>query len=125
MEVIKTTVCRFYEYKVKYDGQIVAATTVIWSQNRFHKLQISGTIPKNIIVIYENNQEAIKLAENPIFQKQSKHIAVKYHYTRDFIQSSEITLEYKKRQEMITDSLTKLLGPHCLSSLQHYLDLYP
>ena len=71
--------------KAEYVGQIMAATTVIWSWNLLHDLQISGTVPKNATVIYANNQKAIKLVENPIFQKQSKHIAVKYHYTRDLI----------------------------------------
>lgn len=101
----------------------MAATTVMWSQNLLHELQISGTVPKNAIVIYTDNQGAIKLAENPIFQKQSKHIAVKYHYTRDLVQSGEITLEYKKTQEMIADGLTKPLGPIAFKKFVKYLGL--
>ncbi len=66
---------------------------------------------KNATVIYADNQGAIQLAENSIFQKRSKHMAVKYHYTRDLIQSGEITMQYKKTQEMIADGLTKPLGP--------------
>ena len=93
-----------------YVGQTMAATTVMWSRNLLHELQISGTVPKNATVIYADNQGAIKLAENPIFQKRFKHLAVKYHYTRDLIQSGEISLEYKKTQEMIPDGLTKPLG---------------
>ena len=57
----------------------------MWSQNLLYELQVSGTVPKNATVIYADNQKAIKLAENPIFQKQLKHIAVKYHYTKDLI----------------------------------------
>lgn len=95
----------------EYVGQTMTATTVMWSRNLLHELQISGTVPKNATVIYADNQEAIKLAENPIFQKRSKHIAVKYHNTRDLIQSGEITLQYKKTQEMIADGLTKPLRP--------------
>ena len=97
--------------EAEYVGQTMAATTVMWSRNLLHELQIRGTAPKNATIIYADNQGAIKLAENPIFQKRSKHIAVKYHYTRDLIQSGEITLQYKKTQEMIADGLTKPLGP--------------
>ena len=97
--------------EAEYVGQTMAATSVMWSRNLLHELQISGTVPKNATVIYADNQGAIKLAENPIFQKRSKHIAVKYHYTRDLIQTGEIALEYKKTQEMIADGLTKPLGP--------------
>ena len=35
----------------------------------------------NLITIYADNQKAIKLTINLVFQKRSKHIAVKYHYT--------------------------------------------
>ena len=56
-------------------------------------------------------KELLKLAENPIVQKRSKHTAVIYRYTRDLIQLGEITLQYKKTQEMILDGLTKPLGP--------------
>ena len=97
--------------EAEYVRQTMNATTVMWSQNLLHELRISGTIPKNATVIYADNQGAIKLAKNPIFQKQSKNIAIKYHYTRDIIQAREITLKYKKTKEMIADSLTKPLGP--------------
>ena len=100
----------------------MAATTVIWSRNLLHELQISGTVPKNATVIYADNQGAIKLAENPIFQKQLKHIAVKYHYTRNLIQAGEITLKYKKTQEMIANGLTKPLGPIAFKEFVKYLD---
>lgn len=71
----------------------MTATTVIWSQNLLYELQMSGTIPKNAILIYVDNQGGIKLVENLIFQKQSKYIVVKYYYTSYLFQSGEITLE--------------------------------
>lgn len=58
-----------------------------------------------------DNQRAIMLAENPISKKQFKYIAVKYHYTRNIIQTGEIALEYKKTQEIIAEGLTKALEP--------------
>lgn len=50
---------------------------------------MSETIPKNAILIYVDNLGAIIFAENPIFQKQFKHIVVKYHYNRDLITEVE------------------------------------
>ncbi len=66
---------------------------------------------KNLIIIYADNQRAIKLANNPIFQKRIKYIAVKYHYTRDLISKGAIKLKYRSTSEMIADGLTKSLGP--------------
>lgn len=81
----------------------MAATTVIWSQNLVCELQISRTVPRNVNVIYADNQAAIKLAENLILQNRSIHIAVKYHCKRDPIQTGEIALDYQKKPEMIAD----------------------
>ena len=92
-------------------GQSMAATQTMWTRGLLNELQIDGTIPKGATVIYADNQGAIKLAENPIFQRRSKHISIRYHYTRDLIQKGEIKLEYKSTQDMIADGLTKPLGP--------------
>ena len=97
--------------EAEYMGQSMAATQTMWTRGLLAELQIDGTIPKGATIIYADNQGAIKLAENPIFQRRSKHISIRYHYTRDLIQQGEIKLEYKGTQEMIADGLTKPLGP--------------
>lgn len=96
--------------EAEYYGQSMAATGVMWTRGLMKELQIQGAIPKDATVMYADNQGAIKLANNPIFQKRSKHIAIKYHYTRDLIKEGELTLEYRSTQEMIADGLTKPLG---------------
>jgi hypothetical protein len=60
-------------------------------------------------IIYANNQETIKLIYNSIFQKRTKHIVVKYHYTRDLISQKTIKLEYRFTAKMIADDLIKSL----------------
>jgi hypothetical protein len=67
---------------------------------------------KNPTINQAENQEAIKLAaNNPIFPKRTKHIAIKYHYTRDLIgKGGAIKLDYRPTSEMIADGLIKRLG---------------
>ncbi len=65
---------------------------------------------KNFIIIYADNQKAIKLVNNSIFQKKIKHITIKYHYTRDLINKKIIKLKYRFTNEMIADELTKSLN---------------
>ncbi len=94
-------------------SQASAAINVMWARGILHEMNIEGTVPqkvKNRIIIYADNQGVIKLANNPIFQKRTKHIAVKYHYTRDLISKGTIKLEYRSTSEMIADGLTKSLG---------------
>lgn len=96
--------------EAEYMGQTIAATQTMWTRGLLKELQINGTIPKNTTVIHADNQGAIKLAENPVFQRRSKHIAIRYHYTRDLIEQGEIKLEYQNTKDMIADGLTKPLG---------------
>ena len=97
--------------EAEYMGQTLAATNVMWVRGLLKELEIEGTVPKGATIIYADNQGAIKLAENPVFQKRSKHIAIRYHYIRDLIKQGDISLEYRSTKEMIADGLTKPLGP--------------
>jgi hypothetical protein len=78
---------------------------------------------ENPIIIYADNQKAIKLINNPIFQKKIKHIAIKYHYTRDLISTGAIKLKYRSTSEMIADELTKPLGPGQFKRFVEQLDM--
>jgi transposase-like protein len=78
---------------------------------------------KNSIIIYADNQRAIKLVNNSIFQKRIKHIAIKYHYTRDLISKKIIKLKYRSTSEMIADELTKSLDPRQFKRFVKQLDM--
>eukprot|EP00253_Pinus_taeda_P031461 PITA_31461 len=56
----------------------------------------------------------IKLTENPVFHDRSKHIGIKYHFIRDYVQKGAVKLEYIPTDEQVADILTKALprGKH-------------
>jgi hypothetical protein len=60
-------------------------------------------------IIFEDNQGCIGLANNPIVNKRTKHIDVKYHYIREKIESQEINLKPIRTQDQVADILTKPL----------------
>lgn len=62
------------------------------------------------MVIFNDNQSAIKLTENQVFHKRTKHIHVKYHFIRDKVKNKDIKLLYMPTNEMVADMLTKSLG---------------
>ncbi len=78
---------------------------------------------KNLIIIYADNQRAIKLVNNSIFQKRIKHITIKYHYTRDLISKKAIKLKYRSTSEMIADGLTKSLSSVQFRRFMEQLDM--
>ena len=61
-------------------------------------------------VIYCDNQSCIQLSENPVFHDRSKHIEIKYHFTRDYVQRGAVSLQYISTDEQVADILTKYLG---------------
>lgn len=61
-------------------------------------------------LIFEDNQSAIKLAENPIHTSRSKHIDTKYHAIRDYIKKHQVIVKFKPTAEMTADIMTKSLG---------------
>ena len=48
-----------------------------------------------------DNQSAINLAKNPVFQKRSKHIAIKYHFIREKVESKEFNVDAIASQHLI------------------------
>jgi hypothetical protein len=58
-------------------------------------------------VIYEDNNGAIKLSENPEFHKRSKHIDIRYHFIREAISSNLIKVVYINTKEQLADPLIK------------------
>ncbi|KNZ58763.1 uncharacterized protein VP01_1866g2 [Puccinia sorghi] len=60
--------------------------------------------------IYVNNQSAIAIATNPIFQQWSKHIDIIYHWLREIHDTGLIHINYISTNLMLADMCTKSLG---------------
>jgi len=65
--------------------------------------------------IYCDNASAIKIANNPIFHEQTKHIEIDYHTIRKKIQQGLVKLLPVKTNHQLTDILTKALLPGIFS----------
>ena len=61
-------------------------------------------------MIYYDNQSCIQLFENPFFHDRSKHIEIRYHFIRDYVQRRAVALQYISTDEQVADILTKSLG---------------
>jgi hypothetical protein len=58
-------------------------------------------------MIMEDNQACIAMSNNPILQKRTKHIDVRYHFIREKVESKEVELVYIRAQHQLADILTK------------------
>ena len=62
------------------------------------------------ITVFEDNQGAIKMAQNPVMHSRTKHIDIRYHFIRETIANGTVTLKYCPTKDMIADCLTKSLN---------------
>ena len=79
---------------------------LVWIRSLFFELGIQlSPIP-----LYGDNQGSIFLASNPVQEKRSKHIDLRYHYIRDMVQSKQVELFFVEGAENPADMFTKNLG---------------
>ncbi|KAF2357272.1 Reverse transcriptase RNA-dependent DNA polymerase [Trinorchestia longiramus] len=57
--------------------------------------------------IFVDNRGAIDLAKNPVHHQRSKHIDIRYHFIRAFIQDNKAVLSFVPSEENIADMFTK------------------
>ena len=61
------------------------------------------------IVIKEDNHSCIKMCKNPVMQKRTKDIDVKYHFVRERVEDETVQLQYTEfiEADLLTKSLCK------------------
>jgi hypothetical protein len=57
-----------------------------------------------------DNQGALILTADPSFHSRAKHIDVQYHFSRDRVESGELTFTYVHTSENMADIFTKSLA---------------
>jgi hypothetical protein len=62
------------------------------------------------VPICGDNQGSIFIASNPVTEKRSKHIDIRYHYVREVINHGLIKIYFIDSDENPADLLTKNLG---------------
>eukprot|EP00253_Pinus_taeda_P027446 PITA_27446 len=96
--------------EVEYMVANLAACKAIWTKKMLVGLFKQGMEP---IVIHCDNHSCIKLSENQVFHDHSRHIEIKYHHIRDYVQKWIVKLSYIPTEEHTVDILTKALVRSC------------
>lgn len=69
-------------------------------------------------IVYGDNQSAQALTRNGIKSERTKHIAIKYAFIHDEVDSGRVRLEWIPTREQLADMLTKALSAPLLSQLR-------
>ena len=79
------------------------------------------SLSKEPVPIQVDNTSAIKLANNPVFHKRSKHIEIRHHFIRQLVEDNLITFVFVGTAENIADMFTKPLKPQVLKDFRKIL----
>lgn len=81
-----------------------AAQEAVWLQILLGKL---GYPQDNATTLFCDNQGALKLSKNPLYQSRSKHFDVTYHWIREKVEDGTVCQIYLPTDKMPADYLTK------------------
>jgi hypothetical protein len=93
--------------EAEYMAMTDAANQAAWYRNFLSEL---GYTVEDPIPIHADNKGAIDLALNPVTGRRSKHIDVKHHVSRKYVENEYITLIRTPTTEMVADGFTKSLS---------------
>ena len=91
----------------EYIADGMAALEVSWMRSLFGEI---GLEPSDPIPVHTDSTSALRLAENPLFHERSKHIALKWHFTRYMLHYKQMSLHYIGTKDQVADCLTKPLS---------------
>ncbi|RDX80226.1 Copia protein, partial [Mucuna pruriens] len=95
----------------------IGANLISWSSKRQdiitlsttkHQLEDYDIIESNISLLRDNTV-AINLSKNPILHSRAKHIEIKHHFIRDYVQKGILDLKFINTENQLTDIFTKPL----------------
>lgn len=100
--------------EAEYIALSLAISEACWLKSLISDLKICDSLN---VMIYEDNQSAIKVCRNPEFHKRLKHIDIRYHFIRDKINDKTVSLKYIPTKLQLADLFTK---PLSLSSFNNF-----
>jgi hypothetical protein len=93
--------------EAEYMASAAAASQAMWLCRVLE--EVTGIIVP-VPTIKMDNTAAIALAKNPVLHDRSKHIDVKFHFTRECVERGDIELEHVGTNDELADILMKALG---------------
>ena len=104
--------------EAEYQGMAAAVQEALYLKQL---LEDFGIQQKRPIAIGEDNQSCIRLCQNPVMHKRSKHIETKFHFIRDKTEDGTISIHYVPTDKMAADIFTKSLPVSKVETLRAVL----
>ena len=106
--------------EAEYMAVFEAVKEALWIKSLLVSINVDMSEP---IILYEDNQSCIAMSNNPVNHKRSKHIDIKYHFTREQVENKTVRLKYLSTGHQEADILTKSLPMHQFRELREKMGL--
>lgn len=107
----KQAVCALSTTEAEHCSCSESGQDVLWTAQLLACLSrpFNQTVPTP--TLYCDNQGAIALLENPLYQHRTRHIDVHLHWLRHHVSEGDFQLVYVPTSDNIADGTTKNLSP--------------
>jgi hypothetical protein len=102
--------------EAEYMALFNATQEAVWARQLLFELGFPQQKPT---VIHEDNQGCIAMSKNPVRNSRTKHIDIKYQFTREKIQYGTISVQYCPTEYMLADFRTKGLSRDRFQTFVH------
>lgn len=92
--------------KAEYKALANAASEISWVQKLLSELGISTTTAPTL---YCDNTGATYLCANPVYHSRMKHVALNYHFVREWVSNGSLKVLHVNSTDQLADALTKPL----------------
>jgi hypothetical protein len=93
----------------EYVAEGLGAQEICHLRNLLSELHLEPQIP---IPLFSDSKSAIAITNNPVFHERSKHVALKFHFSRHLQADGRMKIQYIHTDRQVADVLTKpLFGP--------------
>ena len=106
--------------EAEYMAMADAANQAAWYRSFLTELGYSVDDP---IPLHGDNKGAIDLALNPVTGRRSKHIGIRHHVIREYIEKGHLSLVRTPTADMVADGFTKSLPRVLLQKHNHDMGL--
>ena len=104
--------------EAEYIALCEAATEIVWLRQL---LKDMGFPQESATTVFEDNMSCIDMAHGSGNHQRTKHINVRYHYTRELVLNNTIKLVHLSTADMIADILTKALPTDQFTKLRNMI----
>jgi hypothetical protein len=104
---VKQQVVALSSCEAEYIAASTVSTQALWLVRLLSDLLGRDTVAVELKV---DSKSALALAKNPVFHERSKHIWVRYHFIRGYLEEGNFKACYINTKDQLADLLTKPLG---------------